>query len=105
MKKKDIISLLIWISGFFIILLTILYVAPLVGYFIRSDSALGYVNAKNNFVAYGGHMIVTKNYFRYYFGSVIPVLALGMHFGRLLMCVSNKDKKDKKDSQNLKLKF
>jgi len=93
MKKKNIISLLIWISGFFIILLTTAYVVPLIGYFLKSDSALAYIDAKDNFVAYGGAVIITKNYFGYYFGSVIPVLGLGIHFGRLLMGIGNKDKK------------
>lgn len=94
MKKRGIVPVITWIFGFLIILLTILYVAPLIGYFLKSDSALAYVDSKNNFVAYSGAMIVTKNYFVYYYCSAIPVSVLGIHFGRLLMRVGNKDKKD-----------
>jgi len=104
MKKKDIVSILTWIFGFFIILLTVLYVAPLFGYFLKSDSALAYVDSKNSFIAYGGAVIITKNYFGYYFFSVITILPLGIYLGRLLMRIGNKDKKDK-DPPNFRLKF
>jgi len=105
MKKKDIISVLTWILGFLVILATILYVAPLLGYFLKSNSALAYVDSKNNFVAYGGAIIITKNYFGYYFFSVITILPLGIYFGRLLMRIGNKNKKDKEDPPNFRLKF
>lgn len=106
MKKKDIISLFIWISGFSIILLTVLYVAPLIGYFVKSDSALAYVDANNNFVAYGGAVIITKNFFVYYFCSIIPILTSGIYLGRLLMRIGNKNKReDREDPPNVRLKF